>query len=136
MKPSRDQGPYLQITSGLGLNPDTMPLSCPWQGGWGGAMGPSQFIPSTWLLYLSRLKSLLGHLPNPWEASDAFMASSLFLSDLGASAGTYSAERNAACRYYSGRSCDAKKPANAFYGDQVMTRAVNIQLNMIDPLED
>lgn len=136
MKPSRDIEPYKRITAKLGLNPDSMPLSCPWGTGWGGAMGPAQFIPSTWELFEARIQSIVGTTPSPWNAKHAFTASALYLSDLGASSQAYSAERNAACRYYSGRACDAQKPANAFYGDQVMAKAQNIQANMIDPLNN
>ncbi|MCK5027070.1 MAG: lytic murein transglycosylase, partial [Candidatus Pacebacteria bacterium] len=48
MKAPRDTVPYIDITSRLGLDPELMPLSCPQPGGYGGAMGPAQFIPSTW----------------------------------------------------------------------------------------
>lgn len=136
MKPSRDQAPYLRITAALGFNPDTMPLSCPINaGGYGGAMGPSQFIPSTWELFQARIASTLNIInPNPWEPRDAFTASAIYLADLGADSQQYSEERNAACRYYSGRSCDGKKPSNSFYGNSVMQKAADIQQNMIDPL--
>ncbi|OHA16654.1 MAG: hypothetical protein A3G52_03175 [Candidatus Taylorbacteria bacterium RIFCSPLOWO2_12_FULL_43_20] len=134
MKPERDQEPYLRITSELGLNPDTMPLSCPMAGGWGGAMGPSQFIPSTWESYKTRIGNVVGKkIPNPWEPKDAITATALFVSDLGASRGGYSAEREAALRYYAGGNWSL--PKNAFYGDQVMAKARNIQENMIDPLQ-
>jgi hypothetical protein len=73
-------------------------------------------------------------VPDPWNPSDAIMASALYLADLGANARTYEAERNAACRYYSGRTCSALSIA-ATYGNQVMARASNIQLTMIDPLQ-
>ncbi len=135
MKPERDHAPYLEVTSELGLNPDTMPLSCPWQNGWGGAMGPSQFIPSTWKAYKARVAAALGKsTANPWLPEDAFMASSLYLKDLGAAKGGYSAEREAALRYYAGGAWN--KPANAFYGREVLAKATNIQENMIDPLEN
>ena len=134
MKPDRDQGPYLQITSALGLDPDTMPLSCPWNGGWGGAMGPSQFIPSTWQGYANRVGAAVGKAtPNPWDPQDAFMAAAIYLGDLGAGAGTVTAERTAALKYYAGTNWNKK--ANAFYGDQVVARATSIQQNMIDPLQ-
>jgi len=133
MKPSRDQEPYLAITKALGLNPDTMPLSCPWGNGWGGAMGPSQFIPSTWILYESRISKVTGNNPpNPWNPEDAITATSIFLADLGADEGGYSAEREAALRYYAGGNW--WKDSNAFYGNSVMKHAQNIQENMIDPL--
>jgi membrane-bound lytic murein transglycosylase B len=113
-----------------------MPLSCPQGGGYGGAMGPAQFIPSTWQLVKGRVASMLGiSIANPWEPRDAFMASAIYLDDLGAGTGQYTDERNAACRYYSGRACDSKKPANSFYGDSVSSIATRIQTTMIDPLQ-
>ena len=59
------------------------------------------------------------------------MASALYLGDLGAGYGTYSAERNAACRYYSGQACSG---TSSFYGDQVSNRAIQIQAD-IDVLQ-
>lgn len=49
MKASRDVGPFLAITKKLGLDPLSTVVSCPIPsaGGYGGAMGPAQFIPST-----------------------------------------------------------------------------------------
>jgi peptidoglycan hydrolase CwlO-like protein len=131
MKAPRDTAPFQQITAALGLVWSTTPVSCPVSGGYGGAMGPSQFIPSTWVLYQSRLSKALGvSTPNPWDAKDAIMATALYMSDLGASGGSYSAERNAACKYYSGRSCDSKKPANTGYGDSVMAKTDAFQDNI------
>ena len=60
------------------------------------------------------------------------MASALYLKDLGANAATFTAEREAALRYYAGSNWYKSK--NAFYGRQVMEKATNIQENMIDPL--
>lgn len=144
MKSPRDTVPFKDITDRLGRDWKMTPVSCPpgakWTAnrGYGGAMGPSQFIPSTWELFKGRIASAVGvstELADPWNPAHAFMATGIYLSDLGASAGGYTAERNSACRYYSGRSCDSKAPANTFYGNQVMTKAENIQLTMIDPLE-
>jgi peptidoglycan hydrolase CwlO-like protein len=133
MKPSRDIQPYKRITNRLGLDPDTQPLSCPYGNGWGGAMGPAQFIPSTWSLYEDRIASAVGvETPNPWEPQHAFMASGIYLSDLGADAGTYNAKRRAALKYYSGSNW--RSPSVQFYGDQVMQKAQDIQQNMIDPI--
>ncbi len=135
MKPERDHAPYLRLTQALGLNPDVLPLSCPWQGGWGGAMGPSQFIPSTWESMQAKVSVALGisTVPNPWEPEHAFMASAVFLKELGAAAGGYSAEREAALRYYAGGNWN--NPKNAFYGNQVMEKARDIQENMINILQ-
>lgn len=132
-----DQTPYLKIVGKLGLNPDTTPLSCPIAGGgWGGAMGPSQFIPTTWISYESKIASALGKsAANPWNAEDAIMATALYLENSGASGGGYSNERNAACRYYSGGACkDGRKPPNSFYGNSVMGIAAKIQAQ-IDELQ-
>jgi membrane-bound lytic murein transglycosylase B len=128
-KSSRDdQSAFLRITSALGLNPETTPLSCPiGGGGWGGAMGPAQFIPTTWELMSSRVAAALGKSSaNPWAARDAIMASAIYLKDRGATGGDTN-ERNAACKYYSGRSCDGKSPANSFYGNNVMSLSRSIQ---------
>lgn len=138
MKPGRDTTPFLEITSSLGRDLYKTLVSCPIGGsGYGGAMGPAQFIPSTWTLLMSRIANALGVTrPDPWNPRDAFMASALYLTDLGAVNGSYTGERNAACKYYSGRKCDNKKPRNSYYGDSVMTKATNIQRNMIDPLQN
>lgn len=129
MKPDRDYDPFLRITKSLGVSPDTVALSCPLGGGYGGAMGPSQFIPSTWELYIDRIAGVTGNNPpNPWNAEDAFAATGLLLKDLGASTATYSAERKAALKYYAGGNWN--KPKNAFYGNSVMAYVDKIQKNI------
>ncbi len=79
--------------------------------GYGGAMGPAQFIPSTWKLFENRLKNIFGHYANPWSAEDAFTASALYLTDLGAIGDSASAQSRAACKYYGsgGSSCSYSK---------------------------
>ncbi|KKP56542.1 MAG: peptidase M23 [Parcubacteria group bacterium GW2011_GWC1_34_10] len=144
MKAPRDTVPFKNITERLGKDWKMTPVSCP-PGkvyvsgrGFGGGMGPSQFIPSTWELFKNKLGGVLGIKPdnvNPWNPEHAILATAVYMADLGASSGGYTAERNAACRYYSGRACDNKAPANSFYGTQVLAKAENIQLMMIDPLE-
>jgi peptidoglycan hydrolase CwlO-like protein len=130
-----DQTIFLQIMKDLGMNPVGVPLSCPapW-GGWGGAMGVSQFIPATWAQYSKRIEKSLGTVPNPWNPRHAFLASSTYLSDLGADNKTFEAEREAACKYYSGRSCYTPKIKNMFYGNAVMAHKSKIQAK-IDILE-
>ncbi len=123
MKSPRDTEPFLRITAALGLDPDKMPVSKkPWYG-YGGAMGPAQFIPSTWVLYEDRIAALTGHRPpNPWEPEDAFMAAGILLKDNGAAKKTYVAERFAALCYLAGCK-NANKSAYAFYGNDVMELA-------------
>ena len=134
MKDPRDTVPYIDITTRLGLNPELMPLSCPQPGGYGGAMGPAQFIPSTWILYEKKISELTGHNPpNPWNTEDAFMASAILLRDNGAAKGGFAAERLAALRYFAGWK-NAEKAANAPYGDGVMSLAAGHQKS-IDILE-
>lgn len=128
-----DESAFLRIVESLGIGPRDRVLSCPIGSGWGGAMGPSQFIPTTWESYAPRVAQALGRsVANPWNPEDAFMASSFFLTDLGAGAQTFTAERTAALKYYAGGNWN--RPANAFYGNQVMEKAKTIQETMIDPL--
>lgn len=113
MKPTRDVDPFLAITSRLGINPLDTAVSCPVAGiqGYGGAMGPAQFIPSTWKIFEKRLKSLLGYEANPWAAHDAFMASAMYLTDLGAVGSSTALQHKAACKYYGtgGSTCTYSK---------------------------
>lgn len=161
MHPTRDVPVYLKITETLGIDPARMPVSKQPGYGWGGAMGPAQFIPSTWACFggfvnvsngkcgpvngsyagpwkydasKDRIRQLLGKSgpSNPWENQDAFMASALLLKDNGASRGTYASERLAALRYFAGWG-NAEKAAYAFYGDGVMGFATEFQ-KFIDQL--
>jgi peptidoglycan hydrolase CwlO-like protein len=103
MKPDRDVGYFLDMMKRLGRDPYNTPVSCPLPGGYGGAMGPTQFIPSTWQSYEGRIANAYGvAVADPWNPEHAIMATALFLQDLGAGAGGYSAERQAAGRYYAG----------------------------------
>lgn len=141
MHPTRDVPIFKIIAANLGLNPDILPVSKkPWYG-WGGAMGPAQFIPSTWALYAGypkpnyeydaskdRIRQLLNlnRPANPWEPLDAFMAAGILLKENGAVSGNAATERLAALRYFAGWG-NANKPAYAFYGDDVMALAAKYQ---------
>lgn len=131
-----DQAAFLRITKKLGISPDGQPLSCPLaSGGWGGAMGPSQFIPVTWESYENRIAAATGaSIANPWNPRHAVFATALYVKDLGAATQTFTAEREAACKYYSGRGCSDPKVKNLFYGNGVMAHAEKIQAD-IDLLE-
>ncbi len=132
MKPDRDQQPFLQITRELGMDPDVTPVSCPMRNkdgsqlGWGGAMGPAQFIPSTWLGYRGKVTAFTGKATaNPWDIRDAFVAAAIKLKNDGAD-GTPTGEWNAAMRYFSG----STNPAYRFYGDNVAKLAEGYQADI------
>lgn len=145
MHPERDRPIFKVIATTLGFDPDKMPVSKkPWYG-WGGAMGPAQFIPSTWVYYggyeynkntetwyydqsKDTIRKLVGTSgpSSPWEPEDAFMASGILLRDNGAAKGGYDNERLAALRYFAGWK-NATKPAYSFYGDDVMALATKYQ---------
>lgn len=120
MKPDRDIPPFLQVTSDLGLDPSTTPVSCPMRDsrgnrvGWGGAMGPAQFIPSTWMGYKDKVTAITGKMANPWDIRDAFVAAAVKLKAGGA--GTAEGEWAAAMRYFSG----GTNTKYRFYGDNVV----------------
>ncbi len=133
MKPARDHAPYLDITKRLGLDPEKMPLSCPMSVGWGGAMGPAQFIPSTWILYEGKIAAATGHNPpNPWDPEDAFMASAIYMKELGAT--TREGEFIAAAKYFAGGNWNSS--LGRTYGSQVVAKADNFQeqINIIQGL--
>ncbi len=137
MHPTRDVPTFLRITEALGKDYKTTPVSCPQgAGGWGGAMGPTQFIPSTWALFENRIKAALGvDATNPWNAEHAIMATGLYIGDWGAAKGGYTAERNAACAYFSGRACPGNGNWVDTYGSSVMAHAEAFQQD-IDFLAD
>ena len=130
MNPRRDVPHFLNITRELGIDTFRTPVSCVmWQRGrpvgWGGAMGPAQFIPSTWAKRRHILEPFVQGTPNPWNVNHAFLASALYLRDLGGQTN----ERRAALRYFAGGNW--ANPRFAFYGDQVVAR-INCLQTFID----
>ncbi|MCL5011971.1 MAG: lytic murein transglycosylase [Patescibacteria group bacterium] len=127
MHPRRDIPVFLQITQSLGLDPESVFVSCPIprDGAYGGAMGPAQFLPSTWVGYADRILSVTGSSPaNPWSNRDAFVATALYLKDHGAAGGSAYAEKVAAAQYYAGS--NYKSFINS-YGARVVDRAAEFQ---------
>lgn len=123
-----DVAVFLAITQALGRDPFATRVSCPinspergliaGKNSWGGAMGPAQFIPTTWRGYEERLKALTGSA-DPWSIRDAFTAAALMLKNAGAAAQTRDAEWRAALVYFSG----GFNPQYRFYADSVLAIA-------------
>lgn len=136
--PTRDLPLLQNILNNLGRDPLSTKVSCPIAGvpGYGGAMGPTQFIPSTWNLIAPKISTATGKpTPDPWNPADAIMAAAVLLAGNGAATQDWINERTAACKYYSGRICGTASHIMN-YGNQVMSRASTIQLTMIDPLQN
>ena len=109
----KQKAAFFQITGELGLDPDKMPVSRKPNYGCGGAMGPGQFIPTTWLLFNGRVAEIVGRsIASPWVVEDSFTAAGLFLADSGAKSKTKTGEIAAARTYISGRpNCPASGSA-------------------------
>jgi len=96
---------FIALTESLGMDYKKTPVSC-WiplysngaAYGWGGAMGPAQFIASTWSMYKGKVSEIAGVTANPWNINHAFLASGLLLVANGAKTN----ESAAAAKYYCG----------------------------------
>ncbi len=145
---SNSQKPsFLAIMNEIGMDPNTTPVSCPIvsDGSYGGAMGPAQFMPRTWwdinnkTGYKKRIAKVTGNNPpSPFNNSDAFVGTSLYLKDAyNSSACVNYAEKNkhisskrllqercAASKYYAGNAWYKFRWA---YGEPVVDRADKFQ---------
>lgn len=115
------------ICKELDLDPDKTPVSrracynrdaedgC---GGWGGAMGPAQFIPSTWMGYKNQVEKTTGHSPaNPWSIKDSLVAMGLKLGSVeGVKSGDRKAWVKAAGMYLAGSNWEKY----SWYSDRVL----------------
>ena len=132
MKPA-DREVFAAICKKLKLDPDLMPVSRKPSYGWGGAMGPGQFLPRTWLLYEDGVQKLTGdNPPNPWNLKDAFVATALKLSQAGANLKTYEAERTAVLKFFAGSRWN--QSYYSWYGNNVMSQAeiYQKQINILE----
>ena len=143
MHPRRDIPAFREIIAELGMQEDLaagrIRVSCPIprDGAWGGAMGPSQFIPSTWVMYRDRVAEITGVRPaNPWNNRDAFIATALLIRDNFNStacrnhggANQALRERCAAAMYYAG---GAWRRFMNSYGRGVMNRAADFADDLV-----
>ena len=132
-KPQRaetEKNAFLAIVNKLGLNPDTVKVSREPNYGCGGALGPAQFLPSTWLAYENEVARLTGHNPpNPWSIEDAFMASAIKLANGGATSKDRTGETRAAKAYISGKPTCTSRICN-YYASAVLNKADQIEPNL------
>ncbi len=121
---------FLAIVGKLGLDPNTVKVSREPNYGCGGAMGPAQFIATTWLAYEEEVSRVTGHIPpNPWVIEDAFTASAIKLARAGATSQTRAGEGAAARIYLSGRASCTSRACNS-YASAVLRKADEIQQNL------
>ena len=134
--PKSSWSAFEKITAELGLDPNTTPISCSVSGNAvqaGGAMGPAQFMPSTWLnlKYKTRVETITGVIPaNPWRVKDAFLAAGLYLKDWGADTKILSKEIGAVTAYLCGTSSmttSCIRAGGQGYRNTVMSKAVQWQ---------
>ncbi|MCK4354855.1 lytic murein transglycosylase [Candidatus Parcubacteria bacterium] len=146
-KSQRDS--FIKITTGLGMDPNTAPVSCYVNGGnvqMGGAMGPAQFMPNTWLGkglsygYKQKVEAITGEVPaNPWRVRDAFLAMGLYLQDFGAGNQKLQTEIGAVTAYLCGTSrmtTTCRKAGGEWYRSSVMKNAAIYQEYIDDGVFD
>ncbi len=114
---------FAQICQGLGLDPANMPVSKKptSYSGWGGAMGPAQMMPKTWMGYVDEVARLTGHNPpNPWNLQDALVSMAVKVSKVGGvTTHDYNSEYKAAAMYFAGSNWQRF----TWYADRVMEYA-------------
>lgn len=100
----------------------TTPVSCALSSGRGGAIGLTQFLPSTWVEIAKNqnAEAILGHKPDPWNTNDALMMTALYLKAKGGATN----QEEAACKYMSGNVCNGRGPK---YANEVMAKKNNLQ---------
>ena len=129
MHPTRDVPYFLELLDKLGINSDSefAKVSCAnADGAYGGAMGPAQFIPSTWRIFESEISKITGNNPaNPWNNSDAFTATALYLKKYGADSKNSASEKKAAAIYYCGNNW--QRYACSYYAGKVVESAAKFQ---------
>ena len=137
---SKQWDSFETITKGLGLDINTTPVSCYVSGGkvqMGGAMGPAQFMPNTWMGrglsygYKQKVEAITGEIPaNPWRIRDAFLAMGLYLRDFGADNQKLSTEKGAVTAYLCGSTymtSTCRAAGGEWYSNLVMKNAAIFQ---------
>lgn len=136
---------FITIMTEIGMDPNKAPVSCPIpsDGSYGGAMGPAQFMPNTWLGYRRSVERVLSISPaSPFRNQDAFIASGLYLSEAIRRCKTvfsseYDIWRCAGAKYYAGLNITTDTTLTRHmngYGLRVAKRAQQFQED-IDTLD-
>lgn len=129
MHPTRDIPYFLELLQKLGMDPnsDFAKVSCAnADGAYGGAMGPAQFIPSTWRIFENEISRVTGNSPaNPWNNSDAFSGTGLYLKKYGADSKSSASEKKAAAIYYCGSNW--QRYSCSYYAGKVIETASKFQ---------
>lgn len=102
----------------------TTHVSCSLSTGHGGAIGLTQFLPTTWNTISNKYNAtaILGHSPDPWNVNDALMMTSLFLKNAGGAGTNPASQQQAACSYFG-----ACSSSGINYGAQVMAQTASVQ---------
>jgi membrane-bound lytic murein transglycosylase B len=125
-----EKNAFMAVTGKLGLDPDSVKVSREPSYGCGGAMGPAQFIPSTWLGYEGEVIRLTGHNPvSPWNFQDAFTASAIKLARGGATSKDRAGETRAAKAYISGNGSCTTTTCNS-YASTILRKAAEIEQDL------
>jgi len=125
-----EKAAFFTIINKLNLDPNSVKVSAEPNYGCGGAMGPAQFIPTTWLAYEKEVARLTGHNPpSPWSIEDSFMASAIKLANGGANSKTFAGETGASRAYIGGRTTCSSSICN-YYANAVQRKAEQIEKNL------
>lgn len=125
-----EKAAFFSVINKLGLEANTVKVSKEPSYGCGGAMGPAQFIPTTWLGYEADVMRLTGHNPaNPWNIEDAFTAAAVKLAKGGAALLTRAGEIRAAKAYISGNANCTSSICN-YYANLALDKAAIIEQNL------
>ena len=157
MHPTRDRPVFEAMARDLGFDPEKTPVSKRLSYGWGGAMGPAQFIPSTWTCFGGMVNKKTGSCQNkkglpikefyagPWEynkqydrirsivgkssPSDPWLPRDAFVGAalLLRDNGALKDEYCAALKYYSGNCSASNRTRFGFYPRSVLALSNKIQ---------
>ncbi|MDO8240694.1 MAG: hypothetical protein Q7T51_01800 [Candidatus Moranbacteria bacterium] len=116
-----------ELTKAYGGDYKGKKLSCsPKWGGYGGAMGVAQFMPTTWIGYKAKISAKTGSSPaDPWDLADGITGMAIKLAAGGAT--SKSGEFLASKRYYCGG------PGSSFWNNKCNDYAKKVQYFSKDP---